>query len=367
MDRAMSAVLDGDVPPELAGNIYCHMIAGCWELADFKRARQWVAAAFDWLATLPAAVLFTGICRVHECQLALLQGDWAGALSGADRVSSDLDGISASTAAEAHYVAGDVHRLRGAPALAERRYRQAHSLGRDPQPGLALLRLGEGKIDAAVRMIATALVGETENRLARAGLCGAQVEIALTAGDLASARKASDELDDVARAFASPGLRAAALQARGMVLLALEQPAEALPVLRAAGQAWRDLRAPYELARTQQRLAAACRQLSDGDTAELELAAAERALRALGARDVRTGPARPAGLTEREVEVLSCLAIGRSNREIAAELTISQKTVSRHLANIFTKIEVSTRTAAAAYAFEHGLVDHVGRTPHTVR
>jgi DNA-binding NarL/FixJ family response regulator len=231
-----------------------------------------------------------------------------------------------------------------------------------PQPGLALVRLAQGRVEVAVASIRAALAAETQDRLARARLCVAAVEIALTAGDAKGAENAADELEAVAAAYGSSGLQAASRQACGAVLLADGQPAEALRVLRSACRRWQELDAPYDAARARLLLAQACRALGDEDAAALELDAAQRVFDQLGATldgrrvaRLRGQPVLPGGLTRREAEVLGLVAVGKSNREIAAELFLSDKTVARHLANIFAKLDLSSRTAAAAYAFEHGL------------
>ncbi len=362
LDEAMVAVLDGQVQPEWAGNIYCHLMSACDELADLRRAREWVAATARWLGTLPVAVLFTGVCRVHRCQVLLAGGDWEQAEREAALVCAELDGIARATVAEGHYLLGELHRLRGDLTAADHAYHCAHRAGRDPQPGLALLRLAEGRADAALASIRAALVAETGDRLARARLCPAAVEIGLAAGDPALAGAAAEELAGTAAAFHSPGFTAAAHHARGAVLLADGRPADALPVLRGACRHWRDLDVPYDCARVRLLLAAAYRALGDGDGADLELAAAAEVFDRLGARPdavavaaLRGVPALPGGLTDREAEVLGCLAGGHTNREIALALVISEKTVARHLSNIFTKLGVTSRTAAAAYAHRNGL------------
>jgi DNA-binding NarL/FixJ family response regulator len=362
LDEAMLAVLSGELGPGWAGNIYCHLMAAFHELADVRRAAEWTEATSRWLAGLPPAVLFTGICRVHRSQVLARRGAWAQAEREAALVCQDLADLHVAGAAEGHYQLGELHRLRGDLAAAEAAYRRAHELDRDPQPGLALLRLAQGRAATASASIRAALTAVTHDRLARARLCAAQVEIALAAGDADTAGRACDELTRTASTYGSSGLEAAALQARGAVLLAGGRAEAALPTLRAACRRWLELDAPYDAARVRLLLARTYQALGDADAALRELDAAQVVFARLGATlDVREVAARrgraalPGGLTGREAEVLALVAAGRSNREIAAVLVLSHKTVARHLSNIFAKLGVSSRTQAAAYAFEHGL------------
>ena len=367
LDEAMLAVLSGELDPGWAGNIYCHLMAAFHELADVRRAAEWTEATSRWVAGLPPAVLFTGICRVHRSQVLERKGDWAEAEREAALVCRDLADLHVAGAAEGHYQLGDIRRLRSDLAGAEAAYRHAHELGRDPQPGLALLRLAQGRTATASASIRAALTAVTHDRLGRARLCAAQVEIALADGDAETAGRACDELTRTASTYGSSGLEAAALQARGAVLLAGGRADAALPTLRAACRRWRELDAPYDAARVRLLLAGAYQALGDADAAARELDAAEVVFVRLGATldaggiAARRGRAAlPGGLTRREAEVLALVAAGRSNREIAASLVLSPKTVARHLSNIFAKLGVSSRTQAAAYAFEHGLATERG-------
>jgi DNA-binding NarL/FixJ family response regulator len=367
LDEAMLAVLSGELDPGWAGNIYCHLMAAFHELADVRRAAEWTEATSRWVAGLPPAVLFTGICRVHRSQVLERRGDWAEAEREAALVCRDLADLHVAGAAEGHYQLGDIRRLRGDLAGAEAAYRHAHELGRDPQPGLALLRLAQGRTATASASIRAALTAVTHDRLGRARLCAAQVEIALADGDAETAGRACDELTRTASTYGSSGLEAAALQARGAVLLAGGRADAALPTLRAACRRWKELDAPYDAARVRLLLAGAYQALGDADAAARELDAAEVVFVRLGATldaggiAARRGRAAlPGGLTGREAEVLALVAAGRSNREIAASLVLSPKTVARHLSNIFAKLGVSSRTQAAAYAFEHGLATERG-------
>jgi DNA-binding CsgD family transcriptional regulator len=362
LDDAMLEALSGRLDATWAGTIYCHLMDVCHELADVRRAAEWTLATSRWCDTIPDANLYPGICRVHRAQVMQIQGDWEGAESEADRACRDMIGVHIGTAAGGQYEIGEIRRLRGDSAGAEEAFKRAHELGRDPQPGLALLRLAQGRIDLAVASMRAAL-DATADPLGRARLCVAHVEIALAAGDISAADTTTSELEQTAATYSSPGLQAAAKAARGAVLLAQGRAREALAELREACRRWQQLEAPYEAAKTRLLLADAHRALEDEDAVTLELDAADAVFRRLGAdwdaRSVtnrRADAALPAGLTEREVEVLQLVAAGQSNREIAAELFLSERTVHRHVSNILAKLAAPSRAVATAFAYEHGLV-----------
>ncbi|HSK98643.1 MAG TPA: LuxR C-terminal-related transcriptional regulator [Euzebyales bacterium] len=363
LDQVMTALQSDTLLPGWAGELYCQLMAAAHEAVDLQRLRRLAALTTRWLERLPVAALYTGLCRVHRSQVLQVAGDWRSAEQHAGRACAELADIAPAGAAEAHYQLGEVRRLRGDLTAAERAYRQAHRLGRDPQPGRALLRLAQGDVRAAVAAIGTALVAAAGDRLLRARLRAAQVEIAVAAGAHDVADVACTELEDIAGDYGTAGLEAMADHARGLCLLAGGRREEALPVLRRACRRWQDLDAPYECARVRALLARVYRALGDADTAALELDAAATVFEQLGAESdlravdhLRGERVLPAGLTAREAEVLAQVAQGGSNRRIAGALFISDKTVARHLSNIFAKLGVTSRAAAAAYAVEHGLV-----------
>jgi DNA-binding NarL/FixJ family response regulator len=360
LDEGMLEASSLEMAPGWAGNIYCHLMAACYELGDIGRAAAWTQSTSDWCDAMAPAVLFKGICRVHRAQVMQVRGHWTQAQDEAQRVCEDIANIHVGVVAEGHYQVGEIKRLRGDLEGAEQAYQDGHRLGRDPEPGLALLRLAQGRPDLASSLIHSALAG-VGDRLSRARLLAPQVEIAIAAGDEVTAAAAADELDEVAALYGSTGLQAAARRSRGAVLLASGKTEAALSTLRTACSGWTELEAPYDCAKVRVLLARAYRELGDIESSDRELAAARAAFEALGATldasqvTAERRSALPNGLTEREAQVLALVAAGRTNRQIADELFLSQKTVARHVSNIFTKIDVTTRTAAARFAFEHGV------------
>lgn len=364
LDEAMVAVGAREVSPIAIGDAYCTVIEGCYELFDVRRAREWTAALSLWCDEQPELVLYRGECLVHRAEIMLLRGTWPDAWAEVQRF---LDRIAGSPSARilgaAAYLRGDLHRLRGEFADAEHAYRAASEHGRDPQPGLALLRLAQGDVDAAASAIRRAL-HEAEDPVARVRILGPYVEIVVAANDVAAGLAAADELAMLAADLKQPFLRALMTQVTGVVLLAQDDPQGALVSLRRAWTQWRDLDAPYEAARSRVLVALACRTLGDADGAEMELEAARSVFAELGAApDVARaesllgvkGRANPGGLTSREMEVLALVATGKTNRQIAGQLVISEKTVASHLGHMYTKLGLSSRSAATAFAYEHGL------------
>ncbi|MFD9240768.1 LuxR C-terminal-related transcriptional regulator [Streptomyces sp. NPDC059556] len=405
LDDAMCAVSAGELSGMVTGWLYCLALTQCMEAADFARAVEWTNAAMEWCAppwtgrppdedpTATAAMTtaseesaagtaplpmtvpsgenpFRGVCRAHRVEVLDLLGAWALAEAEARQACREVPVDCLESAAAAYYAAGDVQRRQGRLEAAAVSYGHAHELGRIPQPGLALLRLAQGRADAAVAGVDLALACRSDpdhDVLGRAQLLAARTEVALAVRDLPGAARAAADLDALAGAAGGdvPLLRALADTALGSVAPAEKRPGALLPLRRALA-GWLELRVPYEAAQVRMLLAAACRDAGDEEAARLELGTARAVFERLGAvPDARRAAALvgggsrrrlPGGLTAREAEVLRLVASGGTNKDIARALVISEHTVARHLNNIFAKLGVGSRASATAYAYAHGLV-----------
>jgi ATP/maltotriose-dependent transcriptional regulator MalT len=373
LDEVMLAVTAGEVGAVTSGIVYCAVILACMSIYDLSRAAEWTAALTQWCDAQPDLVAYRGQCLVHRSQLQQAAGEWAEAAATAAAARRRLAQPPHPALGLAHYQDGELHRLVGHREPAEAAYRAASRHGRDPMPGLALLRRDEGDLDGAAAGIRRALQERTD-RSERPTLLAAAVEVFRAAGDGDAARRAATELDELAAHSPAATLRAMADHAGGCVLVDDGDVGAGLDRLRDAARAWKAARMPYEGARTALELARGCVALGDGAAADLELENAREAFSALGAapdlarlearrvevgRGARSdaGGTPASGLTTREREVLGLVAAGHSNREIAATLVLSEHTVRRHIEHIFGKLGVGSRAAATAHAFEHGLLD----------
>jgi DNA-binding CsgD family transcriptional regulator len=370
MDEAMVAAISGELSPVVTGIIYCSAIASCQRVYALDRTREWTAALATWCDARPQLVMFTGQCLVHRAEVMELGGSWTQAVEEARRaVQRCVRDIEAQAAGRAHYQEAEIHRLRGEFEAAETAYRNASRCGVEPQPGLALLRLAQGERDAAASAIRR-VVDATVDPLQRTRFLPAYVEITLAVDDLDQARAASSELGDTASQFSTEILSAIAAHARAAVALAEGNARGALEPARHAFSVWHQLGAPYLAARLRVLLGRACAALGDVEGARLELEAAQEVFDRLGARRdldavMAINPSVPTdhsadagrfGLTERELQVLRLIAGGKTNKAIARELSLSEKTVDRHVSNIFTKVNVASRASATAFAYQHQLI-----------
>jgi DNA-binding CsgD family transcriptional regulator len=363
LDESMLAAASGELSPIVTGIVYCSLIASCQRVFALGRAREWTAALSKWCEAQPELVTFRGSCQVHRSEILQLAGEWRKALAHAERASTGpLAEVDSGVAGDAFYVQGEIHRLRGEMQEAEDAYHQSSKLGREPQPGLAQLRAAQGRHRVALTGLRRVL-GETRDILARARLLPAFLEICLDQEELEEAEEAAAELERIASRYPSEILGAISAQARGSLSLARGDAQGALGPLRHAFYIWQRLGAPYEEARLRLALSRACHALGDAEGARLSLDTARAIFEQLGAAAdlAALDGSRSAGgsahsLTPRELEVLRLVAKGMTNRAIAEELRLSEKTIDRHVSNIFNKIDVPSRAAATAYAYEHGLI-----------
>jgi DNA-binding CsgD family transcriptional regulator len=363
LDETMLAVVEGELLPIMTGLMYCSVIDTCRQVYALGRAREWTSAFSSVCEDQPDMLAFTGICLVHRAEIMQLQGAWPDALAEACRACERAQRADRKPAGAALYLQAEIHRLSGQFAKAEDAYRAASERGFEPQPGLALLRLAQGRTDAACAAIRR-LTSANTDRVKRARVLPAHFEIMIESGNLEEARHTRDELRSLADAFDTDVLRAIVAQADGAIAIAHGHAHEALAPLRRAFDLWERLEAPYEAARVRALTARACEAIGDDEAAALELEAARAVFERLGAQpdltrlDAPTTLAQPAAerrLTARELHVLRLISTGRTNKDIAGVLCLSERTVDRHVTNILTKLDVRSRTAATAYAYDHKL------------
>jgi DNA-binding CsgD family transcriptional regulator len=362
LDEAMAAVIAGDVSPILAGDIYCSVLEACQETFDLRRAYEWTTSLAQWCAAQPDLVRYRGECLLYRAEVMQLRGNWTGAAQDARDACELLTARPMEGAA--FYRVGEIHRLRGEFTKAEAAYTRANERGRKPQPGLSQLRLAQGHVEDAAASIRSVLL-DTRAQTARTRMLAAAVEILLAAGDCEHARAVAAELSEIAHATGAALLAAASAHATGAVLLAEGDSAGASTALRQAWERWRELEMPYDEAQTCLLLATVCERRGDEDGRRLELDSARKVFKRLNAEaclarleklSTRGTSDAMGPLSEREGQVVRLLAAGKTNREIAEALFISEKTVARHVSNIFDKLGVSSRAGATAWAYQRNLI-----------
>ncbi|WP_112323893.1 response regulator transcription factor [Oceanibium sediminis] len=365
LDRTMIAVSEGRCSPIVTGLIYCSVIDTCQSFRIYQRAREWTTALSGWCGTQPGLVAFTGRCLIHRSEIMVLAGDWSAAEGEADTACKRLlEGPAAHHAGPAFYQRGEVLRLSGRFGEADEAYRAASRHGFDPQPGLALMRLAEGELQSAETAIRRALVA-AEKPTERMRLLPAAAKIALAAGDLTDADRYCAELGSLGETHGSDAFTAVSAEVRASLALARGEAETALRECSRAAGVWRRLQAPYRLAMVRLLTARSCAAMGDNETARGEAMAAMDTFRNLGAEpDVSAAEAvlrahttrAESPLTSRQVQVLRFIAKGLTNREIAAQLGLSGRTVDRHVSDILTRIDAPTRAAATAWAVIHGVI-----------
>ncbi|MEZ4899154.1 MAG: LuxR C-terminal-related transcriptional regulator [Saprospiraceae bacterium] len=365
LDETMVTVQTENVFPLVIGIAYCAVIESCRKVWDLRRAQEWTSVLSHWCETQPDLVPFRGQCLIRRAEIIQLHGEWPQALretmGACELLNRKMD---EPVAGEAFYRKAELLRLTGDFDQAEDTYREAAKRGRNPQPGLALLRLAQEQDDAAETSIRNTLK-DTHDSIRRIELLPKFILIMLAVEQIEEARMAVDELHDAVQSFDAPYLLATSAHCQGAVLLAEREPTSALKHLQLALKFWTALQLPYEMAGTRELKAAAYLAMNDQDNARVELASAKWIYEQLHAipdlhrlgRMEQKSESPPHSLTLRELQVLQLVASGKTNKQAARELFISERTVDRHVSNILNKLAVSSRAEATAYALRHKMLD----------
>ncbi|GBF17976.1 MULTISPECIES: helix-turn-helix transcriptional regulator [Arenibacter] len=370
LDETMITVETEALFPVACGIIYCAAIETCRKVWDLGRAQEWTSALTRWCNAQPDIVPFRGQCLVRRAEIIQFHGDWQKALEETRDACELLSRPPGEPAAgEAFYRQAELLRLLGDFEKAEDCYRETAKWGRNPQPGLALLRLVQGQEDSAETSIRNTLQ-ETKDIIRRVELLPAVVRIMISVNQTEEALSATKELCSIAKEFDAPYLYAMSSYCQGSVFFAKGNPQLALEHLQKALKFWKNLHVPYQSAYASELKGLVYRELNDQDNSEVELTAAKWVFEQLKAgpdlerinrlfhtqRHYETH-----GLTLRELQVMQRVASGKTNKSIAGELFISERTVDRHVSNIFNKLGVSSRVEATTCAIRNNLLDSGGQ------
>ncbi len=365
LDETMITVETGEVFPIVRGIVYCAVIETCRKVWDLGRAHEWTSALTRWCDAQPDIVPFRGQCLVRRAEIIQFHGEWHKALEEIKEACKLLTRPPGESAAgEAFYCKAELFRLLGNFEEAEDCYREASKWGRKPQPGLALLRLAQGQHDAAETSIRNTLK-ETKDTKKRAELLPAVVRIMIDVKRPKEALEATGELSRIAGEFDAPYLHAMSAHCRGAVFLAEGSFQYALEHLEKALKIWKRLHLPYESAHTRELKGRVYREMGDKDNSDLAYAAAKwvyeqlRAMPDLERINRLLNQKRSQetySLTLRELQVLQLVAAGKTNKSVAGDLFISERTVDRHVSNIFNKLRVSSRVEATTFALKNKIL-----------